>query len=67
MPYPTYRSTRYEGVEIELFDVGRRNIGGDFYLKVTAPGLGIFTTQSFADKSDAIEHMRLYYGYTQGL
>lgn len=63
----TYRSTLYEGVEIALYDVGRRNIGGDFYLEVTAPGLGIFTTRSFANKSDAIAYMRTYYGYTQGL
>lgn len=63
----TYRSTRFGGVDIELFDVGRRNIGGDFYLRVTAPGLGVFTTRSFANKTNAIEHVRTYYGYTQGL
>jgi hypothetical protein len=63
----SYRSTRYAGVDIELFDVGRRNMGGDFYLRVTAPELGIFTTRSFANKTDAIEHVRTYYGYTQGL
>ncbi|RMH12220.1 MAG: hypothetical protein D6698_15475 [Gammaproteobacteria bacterium] len=63
----SYRSTRYQGVDIELFDAGRRNIDGDFYLRVTAPSLGIFTTRSFADKPAAYEHMRLYYGYTQGI
>lgn len=63
----TYNSNRYAGVEIVLFDVARRNIDGEFYLKVNAPGVGIFTTRRFSDHADALEHMRVYYGYTQGL
>jgi hypothetical protein len=63
----TYRSNKYTGVVITLYDVARRHIDGEFYLNVDAPGIGIFSTRSFSSKDAANLHMRDYYGFTQGL